>query len=789
MPKIPQGKFRTEASTRVESAKPLQLKSVSKPLKDFGNMAGQIGKQMEKAETRVKSMEYASDGEKEFNDKELPVIESLFGMSKGGFIKKGTELPDGSVMEQDTELEKVVSSRVETFNNRYMAGQSDPEKAAMFGKYVADRGLKQVAKAKTFAKNQVTKDTFNSAVSQGTLLTERMVDGDAGTEDYNKYMQKMDDLKPVIGEDNYSKIVKGFHQSLGSKADQIALYHPDGLSKAKIAEANSVIGRLDDAIQRRQKIESTRTRTTRDKIVSSVNTPMELRSSAKQVQDSKNYLLNSPLPEWENGPQRVSDYGKIEGKSLAITVMGQVGDMETSNPMFSNAVAEALNKSVRGLASTSMMEYASEEEVKKAVMDNFNVEMARLDQQRKNDPREFQKGFMPSMEMQLSKNRPEEVVPQLIESQQNYGIATDNVRLTSNQDIKNDAKLFKGWREGMDKDGVSFMGYVNQQQQRWGVSAGKALLESASKGGVDASTFYAVGGSDDFRQQLGMGHGSFKKNLEKLGNKKMLASSMDKILKRGSVETRLMNQVKETVEDELSNVDGLYFGVNGDARYDGYIKSIAYIAANRAANDDSLDVSDAIQESVELMKEEFPTATDGANMISVPKAYAKNFGIETDKLNDMLSSAKEMKHLSGMGIELDAERLAASASKNPVLAEKMQAVLGKGYDKEAQFEAFVEAMGDSLKVAPDPNNPTNIKFYAKDPKTQKMSQIPVIMNGQTEPLSVPIKDYYNQYNKESINTFGKGMDKAGDYMKLVGGGLDRLMTTPESAVGVEKDLR
>lgn len=787
MPRIPQGKFRTEPSTRVESAKPIQLESVSQPLKEFGRTAGQIGKAMEKAETRVRSMEYAKDGEAEWNDKELPVIEGLFKTSKNGFIKKGTKLPDGTVMEEDTELEKVVQSRVEKFNSRYLAGQNDPEKAAMYAKYVSGDTQDMVLKAKNYAKDQVTKDTYNTSVSEATLLTEKLIDGDASIKDMNKAFNRWRDNSMAMGQENTDRVFKTFYQGLASKADQIVKYHPDGMTSKKIQEAKSLtsylpeefqrpaLRRIEQAVERRKLVEFTRSTEAEKKMQNSINSPMELYAANKQITQALKFKKDSPLTDFETATQRVNSFGALQGKSLAIQVMGTVGDLDATNPMFSTEVANKLNETMRDIASSGMMEYASEDQVKKAVIDNFNREMSKLHKLRKDDPREFQKKFTPAMEMQVAKNRPETVVPEILEAQSNYGIPNEKSRLTTNTDIKNDAKLFKGWREGQDEGGFNFVNYVNEHQQRWGKYAGKALLESAAKGGVDASTFYAASGSDDFRQQVAMGHGDYKKNLEKLANTKVVGGLSDSILKRGTAQTRLENQVKEAVKDELDNVDALYFGTHGNARYDGYIKSISYIAAHRAANDESLDVADAISETIELMKEEFPMASDGNNMIKVPKAYAQNFGINTEELGSMLSDAKQMKHLGSLGMELDMEKFAKFTQGNPIIAEKMNAVAGQGYDKAQQFEAFVDAMGENITVGMDPNDPTKIKFYMRDPKTQRISQIPVKMNGVTEPLSVDIADYYNQYSTQATTA-----EETSEYMQNVGGKLFDMLKTPET---------
>jgi len=762
MPRIPEGNFRTEASTRVESARPLQIESGGSKLRELGKVAGQVGKAMESAERRVESMKVARDGADEWENKEVPVLENIFGMSKSGFIEKGTKLPDGKVVNENTPLEKIISERVNAFNQRNIAGQTNPEAAEMYGKYVLGDTEKMVNKAKTYAKNEITKDTFNGLQTESQVLQQRLIDGAASTEDVAKYYSKVADNELIVGKDNATNLYKSFNQGLAIKADQIIASHPEGNTTQKQSEVKALVSnlpeqyrrdatrRIEKAIERRQISDLRKARVAKEKLANSTNTPMELGASAKQFSDVRQTQMNASLMEGETPKSRVSDFSMMEGKTLAIKVMGEVGHLEMSDPQFSKKVSDYLNESARDIASSGMMEYASEDEVKKAVVDKFNVEMYRLAKVRKDDPREFQKGFAPSLEMQVANNRPDSVVPQLIEQQQAFGISTDDTRFTSNQDIKSDAKLFKGWRDGQDPDGNSYLSYTDGIQSRWGASAGKALLESASKGGVDASTFYASEGTDSFRQQLGQGHGGFKKNLQKIADDKKVGSGLDRILKRGSVETRLMNQVKEEMKDSLDNIDGLYFGKYGDARYDGYAKSVAYIAANRAAKEPDLSVTDAISETIELMKEEFPQATDGNNMISVSKAYAEKFNIDTDNLSDMLSDAKEMKHLGEMGLELDTEKFTKFTAGNPLMAAKLEAVAGLSYDKEAQFDAFIESMGDNVRVSPDPNDSSRMKFYLQDPKTGAISQIPVKVDGTTEPLSVAIKDYYNEYNKKSI---------------------------------------
>jgi hypothetical protein len=767
MPRIPEGKFRTEPSTRVGSIKPIGVESQGSKLRQISKQAGAIGSALEKAEQRVQSMKFAGDTEKEWEEKELPVIDNLFSASKSGFLKKGTKLEDGTVIAKDIKLEDEVARRVSEFQTRKLAGSTDPEADAMYAKYISPMAQKKIAEATKYAGDAIVKDTISNLVSQGEVLRERVIDGDASISDINKWYNLLMDNELVIGKDNFNKLMKGFQQALGARADQIVLNHPEGLSQAKINEAMALTNNLPEAVRResqrritkavdrRKEIEHNRRIEGENKVTNNITDPITLGAASNQVQKMKHSYLKSPRAEYETPQMRVNGYTKLESRVAAIEIMSEVGHLDPRSPEFNAKVTDRINASFRDIASSEMIKYADEAGIKSLLVSKVQTELNSMVQSRKDNPRAFQKKFQPSLELQLSKNNPDAAVPQIIEMQQAWGIAGDSVILADANDAKNDKKAFKAMRGGEDPDGSHYLNFMAQNNQRWGKYAYKMYKDSAAfkSGGVDPSIIYASEVSDTKMQRtIAKGHGNFEANIQYMTDKGLIAKDSGDRYSGNTVENKFVDMVKTHVADNGVSYDALYFGPNNHARYDGYIKSVTYMSGQYVRG--GMDIDDAIELAHNEMRDEFPSAHDGQNMISVTKAYAQDRNINTEELGGMLDDAKEMKYIADMGIQIDFDKMKEFTKNNPKWAGKMAGIAGKSYDPSEQIENFVDEMGDNIIVTTDPNEPNKIKFYMTDPKTGEMSPIPIVKDGKSKQLTIDADSYFNHYNTSFFDKRG-----------------------------------
>ena len=753
MPRIPEGKFRTEPSTRVESAKPLVIQSQGDKLRKISQEAGQVAGAIEKAEQRVESMKFAKDSAQEWEQKELPVINNLFSVSQSGYIKKGTKLADGSVIEKDTKLEEVVKKRVNAFNQRALASTTNPEAQEMFSKYVFSDTENKISEAAVHAKEQITNDTINGLKSNGSLLMERLIDGDASANELNKYYSSVLDSAPMIGNDDVNNVIKGFQQSLGSRAHEIVLNHKQGLDQTKIDEAKALtkflpedlrrnaLRKIENAVTRRKEIEFNRKVETNSKLAT-INTPFERAAKTKQLEQATRNNLNAPLAEFETPQSRISSNAAIMGKTAAIDIMATAGQFKPNSVEFKAAFAERVNQSFRDIASSNMDQFVDVEQAKAAVLAEAQTQVTALIKRRDKDPRQFQKDFFPSAEIQLAKNNPEGAIPQIIEQQMTWGKTADETMLAASSDTKSDKKLFQAMRDGEDPSGIEYLKLIDDNNQRFGKYSYKMYKDSAAMDGYDSSSLYISQIADQkTRQGIAAGHGNFDANLAYMVDKGIYTSKSDERLTPKTLEKKFMNDVKDYVNKELSP-DALYFGANNHVRYEGYTKSVAYLAAQYVRG--GKDVSNSLQLAHKTMQDEFPMVSDGYNMLSIPKSYAQANNIDTEEMGTMLKDAKSMKHIADMGIKIDFEKFKDITKNNAKWAGKFEGIAGKSYSPKEQIEEFVSQMEDNIVVTSDPNDPTKIKFYLRDPKTNFTTPIPILEDGKRKQLTVPFVNYYNQ---------------------------------------------
>jgi len=745
MPRIPEGNFRNEPSTRVESARPLTIQSNTQQLRNMGRAAAQVGEGLEKAQIRVDSLKGAKDAADNWKNNEVPVIEELFSQSEGGFLPNGQKLQDA------------VTERVNKFNTKQMAvaSKGNPEGGDMYKKYVFGDTEAMVRKAEVEASRQVESHTDGGLRSQGSLLQERLIDGAASTADVNRFRQSVLDSEPIIGREKANNILKGFEQSLASRAPQIVLNHPEGVTQQKIDEVKAIASKLperfrrpalrniDKAVKQRVELEHRRAIEANKKLASSVNTPLELGASQAKIGEAKKFFLNSPLGEYETPNERVGGYALLEGKVASVEIMASVGHLNQKDPEFLDTVNSRVEQAYRDIASSSMLEHASEDEIKAKLKAHLNANLASAMQERKKNPRDFQKKFFPSMEMQLNKNNPDTVVDSIISMQQGWGLPIDGIQLASREDAKKDGKLFKQWADGGDPTGKNVLNFVNQAGARFGAFSHKMLKDNINFGGADPSTLYMLDSDEKLRGDIAQGHGSFKDNIASLVSDTRITTETGQAVTATSGETRFIKQVKEAVGEKIP-ASSLSFGPGNAPKYEGYMKSVAYLAANKAVSLGT-DISTAINEATKEMEEAFPSARDGVSSIMVPQKYAQNNNIEPSKLSGALKDAKRLVHIESLGYNIDIDSFSTEKIlQNPTIGTKMKSIIGRGYDKSAQLREFKRVFSENVVVMNDPNNPDNIKFYLQDSKNGNIVPIPVMKDGKKKALTIPLDEYYHQ---------------------------------------------
>ena len=766
MPKIPKGNFKTEASSQIGRARFSPIQSNSQGLKQLGRQAAGISNAIEKADTRVRSLNSVKESSESWEKEKENNLDKLFNLSKGGYLDKGTDV-GGEILDERTKLEDVIRTRSNKLNKEYVAtaGVNNPEGSAMVNKYVSGDIDRYVDKAKVFASNQVVKDTYTGLQAKATEVIQKYANGDADDNDLAMLLQGQMDASLLIGNDRAVGLNRATYQSLAMNSRDMVLNRPDGLTPENLAKVRGLISKLPShmqvvansnlksAIERREIMDVNKRAKANSKIITTIDSPLAMAQMSKEVNEAISGYTDVAPNQYETAQGKVRDYVSMQGKVSAMSLLGSVvqedggtvsslSRLKSSDARVGIAIEEEVDRLYRGLASSEMSKFSDVEKVKDSLRTQIRGEINQVYKKR-DEPNGFMgfvKKFEPTLARKVASNKPEETIPELFNMYKTTGGASDQFSLNALEDIKADGKSMKELLNRGDPNGEGYQSLANQNKARWGEGANSAIKESASKGGLAPSMIYSTEASDDMSNRIAVGHGNYQKHMLALvSNETMTSATFQKITPQAGAK-QFEKKVKSAMESADLNSDALIFGANNDARYKGYVDSVKFMAATKAAG--GMDMDEAISSTIQEMKEAFPSASDGVNFVGITAKYAKVNNIDTTKLKDTLNSAKSMEGYEELGYSLDMDELISGADKNPNLTKKFASVKQMG----GSFSDFAEVFGDDLVVLSDPRDGTKMKTYIRDPKTHALTPIPVTKDGKDlSALSVPVDTYHNHF--------------------------------------------
>jgi hypothetical protein len=766
MPRVPEGRFRTEPSSRVDNVRIPKIESGGNKLRKLGGQFLKVSESLEQAKSSADSLQEISTEEENFNTSVMPELEEFANTSENGKVKDA----DGNLVP----LSQAVQTRLSAYQtetlSRIKSGKHAESGVGHFAKFISPKLDRVLQKAEKTETTQIVDGITNTLSTDTATLTQRYIDGAANPEDFLSLQSKIIQSSGSIGSKKSNQLLKTLNQSIGYSS--ISMVASQGATPENVATAKQNIAKLPEAIQReygrklddyvenRRRIDTERAFTQSARLIKGLKSPKDWMTNANKVAQYQDTFENTPLNEFETIDQREAMYSNLMGKKIASEIFFGDPSLDVNSSEVKEALEQRLashfmsiqNKAISKLdAGRTPTEVSSR--ISDKIKDAVNAEMGRITKQREDDVYGFITEHDESIIADMTSGNPERQATG-IDNFNSFidkaGIARDKVRLVSGEQAKLMGQAFKSFTKGDDPTGQKAYEETIKASLRFGDMADKGIRDLIDLGGMPpAAAYMHKAGNEAMGKQIAAGYVNYDTNLTAMIQSGKLQSSQGKKGSKSAFESLVFEEI-----GDIDGVLGLYSGRPGTTKalFEGYTQSVTLLAAQIAATNEGVDVKDAISQATELMKEDFKIENKGNSTILMDRAYADKNNIPFDKGSDIMNSMRKMEHLEGAGFGVDISAMKKIYARNPFISGQLAAFEGLAKsNKKKAHENFLHAFGDSVVIVPDPDQHNRAQYFIRDQRTSKL--IPMITNGN-KPLTVPIKDYYDRMSfVESTNAF------------------------------------
>jgi hypothetical protein len=755
MPRVPEGKFNTEPSTRVPRATLPKVETGANKLRQMGGEFLKVSKALDTAKTRADVSAEAAGVEERYNKELVPFHENLIkNANKAGNVvgEDGKEIPIADAMKKE----------INRFNTE-VQGESRANAAEVdniLAKYMVpnqQRMLRDTETAQSFRIKKGIQDTYKSDIQ---TLQAMSINESVSIDEYkNKEMEIKDKLSldsEVLGLREAGEFGASIDNVMGLTAYQRVIVR--GATKEEEAFGKSNIAKIKDeglrlttlnrfeATVKRVK-ENTIKQKYRDiKKISKATTPSEIIATANLRGSAMNDMENTSLVEFETPKMRIDGYVGLASSGIVSSLYFQNPDLKGSSPRWAAAIEEEVNKKYDSLEGKAILDLGVD--FRSTMKDRVHAEVRKMEKLRDNDFKSFLDAAAPHITEMMasdSKKLREEGRAEYAklagwdeDSQTGANIRRDNRNFVGASELEG-MKLASKEFELTDETGEDRVAEVTRQAELGDEFGLKRVDEYVKAEALDASSLYLYKFNDGALQlETSKAVNEFKNNLKVLEETGKFSS----LNHRGGSKKAFKQRVRESIKLGWQDLNGLQNSEEGVSNlYMGAVDSIMYLAAQNSRVQ-GVGVRAGINDAISDFKSQFNVGTSGKATVSLSRKYALQNKIPFGEATDIARSARRLEHIESLGQSINATSMRQMFAGNAEMMRRFDSYEGLSKSNPGRAKLnFLKVFKDNIVVKPNPKIDNEISFYLKADNTQAF--LPILTEGNA-PISIPINDYYDK---------------------------------------------
>lgn len=737
MPRIPEGKFRTEPSSRVERTANVRIDAGNtQRIRSLGQGFTKVADQLRNAKRTADALNSADEVDQFYQNNVIPELEGFTNSSINGKVKDPKTGEDRAYSEVIAEkLNEYDAKALETFGD-------DGEALSYYASYTKPKLEKQLSKAKVFENAQIV-DHRNGEISKGiNLSVQRYIDNDLDPEDFAALQDKIVASGAVIGEKQKNKHLTTLYKNLAYSAPQIIA--AGGSSRENQARAKKYFSYLsederryvDRAFEKQllqtQTAEMNMMYTGGEKTLKGITDFKTAAASGQALNKLKDSAYKNTInPATGETPQnRIGLMGDIHGKEIAWEAMS--ANAAVSLDQFRAYVEKTYDNNIaRGVASAEVMTLARDdkqrEDIAKSVkeksinkaLEEFRVYSNNRDR-KDGGATDIHAGNNPTFQADLESGDPtrrENAIQGLLAWNKEANVSMDRQSLVTNTHAESLGKTFSIMDEGQgDIHGELGQEQVEKFRSMYGDYSPRAAMDAIRLGGgtkagkTDIPKIFALAA----RMPEGAEESAFVKDM--FSDRANYLKRLDRLKGREGddikvTKTNFENAVRQAMVG--SEFETLHMGRRGEnqATYEAMFDAIKHKAAYYA-DKQGMSTYQAVQKAMGHTSNYFMAGRRDSSSIMVDRAFIKKFNPEQRDLQVTTKQLQGLQHLDKLGVEIDFDAMIKLASGNQYLSENLEVFQkAKALGPQEANEFLANSL--DVMVVTDSNNSNAAKLYLR----------------------------------------------------------------------------
>lgn len=776
MPRIPEGKFRLDPSSRVGSTSNVKIDAGPiERARQLGKGFTKIADQLRNAKRTAEALNSADKVDEEYNNTVLPALEQFRNSSVNGMVKDPTT-------GKEVAYSEAVNKLIKEQNERVIASLgTDSEAMSYFARYTQPKMEAELEKARRFENVQMVSHRKKQINNQTSVLTQRYVDKLDVDLDVQAHADKIVNSAPVIGQEAADEALVTLYKNLAYQAPSIVRangVNPDIEKHAKryfsfLGEAERRQVEREFAVAKDEVERSQVTKLAQD-VDSKTKDEISLSSFVAQTDENKRLgssLLNNPVSEKHDSiSNRVDQIGKVFGRELSMLAIAS-NRGSASLPEYLASADQFYDQNINRLIAGSVVggDKALQEEVKKKVINNAILDFSVFTHKRdkvKGGAFAMYADINPEFMAAISSGNKEKrgnAIRNLNKYYDDIGLSQELRVLISPDAAEAYGKRWKQLGQGLaDTTGERQFLAMEEFMTQYGEYTPMAIDDAISLGKGTASgepnippvvSFLSrasmVEGGKGFATEVFANKAVFKNNL------KLIKGEDGKFSRGITGESDFRKKVASAMND--SEFNNLYFGSNNEnvMMFRGMQDAVLFKAAHIAAQNEDMDVDLAVDQALQEVRGHFRMGASNDSSVIVNKDFIKKYNPTETDLDNMTDDIVKLQYFDQMNIDIDFQSMASVAQGNSWLSGQM-AVLKQmeGLGKEKQREQMLDTFGKNIVAYNDPTNNNVVRLFLKPDDGGKA--IPLlrksgtrIVNGNEVPVTKHIRIDLENYYKQS----------------------------------------
>jgi hypothetical protein len=793
MPKVPEGKFNKEISSRIGSPRIPDIASPSRQIKRLGAGFQKIGDTLAAAQKKADSLQEINKSEKSFEADIQPQIDQIFKDAIDGKIKDS----DGNSMD----MSEAVKKSLDEYSASALSKPSSDSGAFAehFERFMVPKMERLHQKAEKHQAKQKIAGVNSSMEESSNLIVQRQIDGVSSPEDIASYMSQAEQSSTVVGADQAANYISALKLKIASAQRQVISKQgatPENVEGAKAAFAaipesqRRVLTRgFDEFVNDKINSEKMFAYQLNKKHAEKKMWPREMALESTKTAKVMSGMENDILAEGETGEMRQNPYAKLAGSQMASQIFMNGYGRDVNSEDTQKAMSEMMLTTMERLDGKHISTLGKDErkdgrtptgkidKFADKIEKEFRSEIARLNKIRQDDPQEWINQYNPALAEDLYSGDPSRGAKAEAELAKFYAganIPQGKRRIISNRHATTFAETFKTFESGGDPTGKQGDDLITQLVSSVPEDmADRAVNDMIEMEGVPPEFLYvSKSGDRAFRRFLSGASSKYDANLASLITDGRLQEDIN-----GNSRGAFKKKVAALIQRQIPEISKLYTA--GAGMHEGYVNSVMMLAAEQAAGN-KMNLHDATMWATKRMKETFNVAAQGTSSVLMDKAYATKHNIPMDAVEKVVKSSNTLDGIVSLrraGYKIDFEKMAVLLKNNPRLAPQMNNFVKQLNSKKGlknTEENFHDLFGKNIVARPDKNQHNRVRYYLQDPQIGS-NIFPLILDTaqeyagpetseqhqsrlhDMEPISVPIHEYYNQkVSDEEAKKFRRG---------------------------------